>query len=273
MTLEPYYKNEMGKLYCCNCLDLMSDMDAESVDLTVTSPPYDNLRDYKGYDFDFESIAQGLFRVTKKGGVVVWVVGDATVNGSETGASFRQALGFMGSGFSLHDTMIYEKGGFAKPEGKVRYHQIFEYMFIFSKGKPQIVNLIRDRMNLQRNVISKSTTQRQKDGSVLRLKDILIKEMGYRFNIWKYGVGYMKSTTDRIAFRHPACFPESLAGDHILTWSNEGNLIFDPMVGSGTVPKMAEKLKRRWIACDIAEEYCEIAKKRIVNSRAQLTMF
>ena len=136
----------MNKIICGNCVEIMKEWENNIIDLTITSPPYDNLRDYKGYVFDFENIAKQLYRVTKSGGVVVWIVGDATIKGSETGTSFRQALYFKEIGFNLHDTMIYSKAGFQYPATN-RYHQTFEYMFIFSKGKPKTFNPIKDRKN------------------------------------------------------------------------------------------------------------------------------
>ena len=240
----------------------MQTMEAESVDLTVTSPPYDDLRDYNGYTFDFEAIAKQLFRVTKVGGVVVWVVADRTIKGSETGTSFRQALGFMEVGFNLHDTMIYAK----QPKGSVGtsnncYFQCFEYMFVFSKGKPKSINLIRDRMNKQ--AIQNRSHRRLKSGEIQHTPDYQQKPVSKRRNIWEYFTGNGSTTKDKIAFEHPAIFPEKLAQDHILSWSNEGDLVFDPMCGSGTVAKMALIHNRQFIGVDISAEYIEIAKERL----------
>lgn len=235
----------------------------ECIDLTVTSPPYDDLRDYEGYTFDFETIAKELYRITKPGGVVVWVVGDATINGSETGTSFRQALYFKDvCGFRLHDTMIYKKKAGRFPDTN-RYYQVFEYMFVFSKGRPKTVNLIRDRRNLCfGNTIGGN--DRKKDGTFKkRKKGKTVPKSGVRFNVWEYSTGGGISAQDEIAFQHPAVFPEQLAADHIISWSNPGDIVLDPMCGSGTTCKMALKLGRRFIGIDIAEEYCEIARKRV----------
>jgi len=205
---------KVNKIYCEDCLDTMSKMSDGFIDLTVTSPPYDGLRDYKGYSFDFESIAKELFRVTKQGGVVVWIVGDATVGGSETGTSFRQALFFMECGFNLHDTMIYSKRGFSSPSNN-RYHQTSEYMFIFSLGIPKTFNPIKDKKIIWGCQWGKNT-KRQIDGG---LKDLGKRdkkvELGMRYNIWEYSIGHGNSTQDEIAFSHPAIFPEKLASDHI----------------------------------------------------------
>jgi len=232
------------------------------IDLVVTSPPYDNLRKYNGYSFDFEAIAKELFRVVKVGGVVVWVVADATVNGSETGTSFRQALHFMSLGFNLHDTMIYEKSGMAYPDS-ARYSQIFEYMFVLSKGSVKSVNLIKDRPNKFVGTMGGN----KRGGLCTR------GEFGARFNIWRYANGRDNSSEDRIAFEHPAIFPEQLAKDHILSWSNEGDLVYDCFGGSGTVAKMAHEFKRNWILSEISSEYAALAQKRIDPYLNQLKLF
>ena len=220
-----------------DCLELMKDIPDGSIDLTVTSPPYDNLRTYNGnieqWSFEkFQGIAKELYRVTKQGGVVVWVVGDATVNGSETGTSFKQALYFMQCGFNLHDTMIYQKNGAAYPAGKNsnRYSNIFEYMFVFSKGKPKTKNLIKDKPNKWAGSSTfGESTNRQKDGSLKSSGKRVVGEFGYRDNIWQINNGKGFGSDD-IAIKHPAIFPEQLAQDHILSWSNEGDVVLDPFM-------------------------------------------
>jgi site-specific DNA-methyltransferase (adenine-specific) len=244
-----------------DCLEVMKSLFDASIDLTVTSPPYDNLRTYNGYSFDFEGIAKELYRITKDGGVVVWVVGDATINGSETGTSFKQALYFKEIGFNLHDTMIYEKDGIAFPD-KNRYQQSFEYMFVLSKGKPKCLNLIADRKNVSfgRKVTG---TVRNADGSTQKMacfgQDI--KEFGIRWNVWKFA-----STKGNVKTGHPAMFPELLAHDHIVSWSNEGDTVLDCFLGSGTTGKVAKQLNRQFIGIEISPEYLEIAKKRIYDN-------
>jgi DNA modification methylase len=239
-----------------NCLDTMALMPDGSIDLTVTSPPYDNLRDYNGYSFDFEPIARELYRVTKDGGVVVWVVGDATINGSETGTSFRQALFFMSLGFNLHDTMIYQKHNFSNPSSN-RYHQIFEYMFVFSKGKPKTFNALKDRPNVEAGKIGSwgKNTSRQVDGTMVERSRKVNTEFGMRYNIWR-----MKTEMKPL---HPAPFPEALAEDHILSWSNAGDLVYDPFLGSGTTALCARRLGRNYVGSEISEEYCLVAKARL----------
>ena len=255
-------------IICGDCLEVMKDWPDGCVDLVVTSPPYDDLRDYKGYSFDFEGIAQQLYRITKDGGVVVWVVADKTVNGSETGTSFKQALYFMKIGFNLHDTMIYEKSGCSFPETN-RYYPIAEYMFILSKGTPKTINLISDRINTYAGeYVARENADRQKDGSLTpntaykNEYNKKVKQFGVRYNIWKYSVGKGNTTKDDV-FAHPAIFPEKLAADHILSWSNSGDIVLDPMSGSGTTVKMANLLGRRYIGIDISPEYCQIARDRL----------
>lgn len=253
---------EVNKVYNEDCLETMKQMPDDFVDLTVTSPPYDNLRDYKGYSFDFEGIAKELFRVTKQGGVVVWVVGDSVINGSESGTSFKQALYFKEIGFNLHDTMIYQKDSMPFPESN-RYNQSFEYMFVLSKGKPRTFNAIKEPTHGYKP--SQSSTTRNKDGSTSSHKYEQGKNERSLFNIWKFHTGFMKSTLDAYSFEHPATFPEKLVGDHIKSWSNENDLIFDPFMGSGTTAKMARLLNRNFIGSEISAEYCEIIKKRLAQ--------
>lgn len=234
----------------------MSRIPAGSVNLTVTSPPYDNLRKYNGYSFDFESVARELYRVTKDGGVVVWVVGDATINGSESGTSFRQALFFKEIGFNLHDTMIYQKHNFSNPSSN-RYHQIFEYMFIFSKGKPETFNPIKDRPNVEAGNVGSwgKNTSRQVDGSMVERKRKINTEFGMRYNIWR-----LKTEMSPI---HPAQFPEDLAKDHILSWSNVGDTVYDPFMGSGTTAVAALNTGRNYIGSEISREYATQAIERV----------
>ena len=253
------------KLILGDCLDKMIEMEDGCVDLTVTSCPYDNLRTYDGiidtWNFDkFKDIAKELYRVTADGGVVVWVIGDSTVKGSETGTSFRQALYFMELGFNLHDTMIWNKGSFAFPS-KGRYHQVFEYMFVFSKGTPKAFNPIKDREN--KYVGTRGASGRKANGERNTGKSEVREKWGQRFNIWNYPIGGGHSASDKIAFEHPAIFPEKLAEDHILSWSNEGDVVFDPFMGSGTTGKMAILNNRHFVGIELNEDYFEISKKRI----------
>jgi DNA modification methylase len=239
---------ELNKIYNENCVDTMQRMDSGSIDLVVTSPPYDKLREYNGYEFDFNAIAAELVRVIKPGGVIVWVIGDQVIKGSESGSSFRQALHFMELGLSLHDTMIYEKNSPAYParaDGN-RYTQIFEYMFVLSKGKPE-AQLICDKPNKWAGY---------KDFSG-KLKNP-VPDFSPRNNIWRY-------VTSFNGVKHPAPFPEQLAQDHILTWSKPNETVYDPFMGSGTTAKMALLNGRNFIGSEISAEYIEIANERIEN--------
>lgn len=247
-----------------NCVEKLKDISDGIVDLTVTSPPYDNLRTYNGtcdWNFDvFKKVAKELYRVTADGGVVVWVVGDATVKGSETGSSFKQVLYFMECGFNLHDTMIWSKGSFSFPSQN-RYHQTFEYMFVLSKGQPKTFNPIKDRENLYVGI--RGASGRKVNGERNKGKSEVREKFGKRFNIWNYPIGGGHSATDKIAFEHPAIFPENLALDHILSWSNENDIVLDPFMGSGTTGKMAVLSKRNFIGIEKVEEYFRLSQERI----------
>lgn len=258
-------KIEKYKLWQGDCLELMKNIPDDSVDLTVTSPPYDNLREYNGgldcWNFEkFKLIAKELYRITSVGGVIVWIVADATINGSETGTSFRQALHFMDCGFNLHDTMIWEKPTFtATGSLKVRYAPVFEYMFVFSKGKPKTFNPIKDKQNVSSGKKIHGTI-RQKDGSTKQQSCIgnEIQEFGQRHNVWK--ICPERSNKNR---KHPSVFPEQLANDHIISWSNEGDTVLDCFMGSGTTGKMAVLNNRNFIGIELDKDYFDIAEKRI----------
>ena len=243
-----------------DCLDFMKTLPDKCIDLTVTSPPYDNLREYNGFTFDFENIARELFRITKDGGVVVWVVGDATVNGSETGTSFKQALFFKEIGFNIHDTMIYKKKAVGACGSSLSYWQSFEYMFVFSKGKPKSVNRIKDKKNALSGFIHSKNQKMEKLKTRTNRPGVVIQDWGFRDNVWEYNTG-MFSGDDKTS--HPAPFPEKLARDHIISWSSEGDLVFDPFAGSGTTLRMAKNTGRDYIGCEISKEYCDIIHKRL----------
>ena len=255
-----------------NCVEVMKSFDENSIDLTVTSPPYDNLRTYKGYVFPFEEIAKQLYRVTKPGGIVVWVVADATITGSETGTSFKQALHFKEIGFNLHDTMIFQKTNPIPQIYRKRYNNIFEYMFVFSKGEVKTHNAIKVdclHAGLQLNGTtyknySKGEQKREKMAKPVKKKKI-------KGNIWEYVVG--KKAEDQEAKGHPAPFPCALARDHINSWTNEGDIVLDPMNGSGTTCISALQLNRQYIGIDMSHEYCEIACKRISRFESQPRLF
>lgn len=256
---------KLNEIYCGDNIELIKQLDDNSIDLTVTSPPYDNLRTYKGYTFNFETLAHELFRVTKQGGVVVWVVGDATINGSETGTSFRQALFFMECGFNLHDTMIYQKTGAGAVGSNKCYIQNFEYMFVFSKGAIKTTNLIYDRDNVKIcTTISNGSRINNNADTERKYRTITTKEKGRRFNVWTIE---QRNHQDRFRKQHPAPFPEQLAEDHIVSWSNPGDIVFDPFMGSGTTAKMALKNGRNFIGFEISQEYVDIANERIKCDR------
>lgn len=253
---------ENNKIIQGDCIEIMKHFDENSIDLVVTSPPYDNLRNYKGYTFKFEAIIKELFRVIKKGGVVVWVVADATINGSETGTSFKQALSFIEAGFNLHDTMIFQKTNPIPQIYRKRYNNEFEYMFVFSKGEVKTHNPIMvDCLHAGLKLNGTTYKNYSKKEQVRKKLANPVKDKKIKGNIWRYVVG--KNIEDQEAKGHPAPFPCQLVRDHILSWTNEGDIVLDPMCGSGTTCRVAKELKRDFIGIDISEEYCNLAKKRI----------
>ena len=263
------------ELHNGNCLEVMKTITDNSIDLTVTSPPYDNLRSYNGNnevwnEQVWKNVIAELYRVTKKGGVVVWVVGDATIKGSETGTSFKQALWAMDCGFNLHDTMIYQKNSYPFPPVN-RYYQQFEYMFVFSKGKPKTYNIQTQPTNEKwRNKQNTSASQRLSDGSTKKLEYETGKKERKMDNVWLLNTGYMRSTTCKIAYEHPAIFPDELAKRHILSWSNEGDTVLDCFMGSGTTGAMAIETGRKFIGIELDKHYFDIASKRIDEHKAAL---
>jgi len=259
-------------LHLGDCIDYMCQMEPNSIDLTVTSPPYDDIRNYQNtliWDWDtFTCVASDLYNITKEGGIVVWIVNDATKNGCETGTSFKQSLYFMKLGFNLHDTMIYQKNNYM-PLNHNRYDPCFEYMFIFSKGKPKTFNPLLIECKTAGAIYNyngrTSGSTREKSAAMRkRNENKITKTHKYRGNIWSYDTGKHKGSTDDI-WEHPATFPEKLAEDHILSWSNEGDVVFDPFMGSGTTGKMALKNNRNFIGTEVVPEYFKIAEERLAR--------
>lgn len=267
---EKYDINKfINKINKGNNVTIMNKMPDNSIDLVVTSPPYDDLRDYDNknkliWNFEiFKKVAKQLYRILKKGGTIVWIVGDKTKDGNKSLTSFKQALYFQKLGFYIYDVIIYEKAGSGPPHSK-RYFNTFEYMFIITKGKPKTVNLLADKKNSCAGMTTYSEiTRREKDGTLTNKGRKIINEYGVRTNIWRYNNGKGFSTKDEIAYKHPAIFPEKLVDDHILSWSNPGDIVLDPFGGSGTTAKESIKLDRKWIYIDSVEKYCKIAEERI----------
>jgi site-specific DNA-methyltransferase (adenine-specific) len=247
-----------NNIYNVDCLIGMKDMSSETIDLVVTSPPYDQLRDYQGYKFDFKNIAKGLYRVLKIGGVIVWVVGDKIIRGNRSLTSFKQCLFFQDLGLNVHDIMIYKKKNtpFMRSNAYTNCH---EFMFVLSKGPPKTFNPIKTKT--VRHGFEKLVANKKSDGINNKVTAELKKEKTLT-NIWEYAVGLGGSTRDKIAFQHPAIFPEKLAEDHILSWTNEGDLVFDPMCGSGTTCKMAKLNNRNYIGMEVSSDYVQIALQR-----------
>jgi DNA modification methylase len=257
----PFYSNSDIEIYNSDCLEYLKTLSDNSIKFTLTSPPYDDIRDYNGYSFPFEEIAKELWRTTKVGGVVAWNVADATVKGSETGTSMRQALYFMGLGFRLHDTMIYAKKN-PMPAGvsSKRYHQAWEYIFILSKDAPETFNPIMVKAKFGH--LEANMKHRGKDGEINYTKTKRNEFTKVR-NIFEYNIGGGHSTKDKVAFGHPALMPEQLAHDMIVTWTNEGDQVFDPFTGAGTTAKMCLLSNRKFHGTELSTTYCDLIKERI----------
>lgn len=259
---------ELNTIFNESCISTLERMPDDFLDMTLCSPPYDDLRSYNGYEFSLESIIRLLHQKTKPGGVVVWVVADKTDNGSESLSSFDHAISFVRvGGFNLHDTMIYVKNNPIPSDCGTRYRQAFEYMFCFSKGKPKTFNPIKEPTKSAGRKIKAFRITQNGRGNV-PAEDIgrQIKSERKASNVFTYNVG-TASATDRIAFRHPAIFPERLAEDQIATWTNEGDIVYDCFMGSGTTAVAACNQRRSFIGSEISEEYVEIANERLIMYR------
>lgn len=248
------------KLYHGDCLEIMKELPDNSIDMTLTSPPYDNLRNYSNtlnWDFNiFKKIAKELYNITKVGGVVVWIVGDKTINGSETGSSFKQALYFKEIGFNLHDTMIYQKKDYI-PLTHNRYEQEFEYMFCLSKGKPNTFNPIKIKTKNSGKTVKNASYYKTDNDKTTIVKEYIVKDTKIKGNIFLYSVGRNRN------IKHPAMFPKDLVKDMMNTWTNKNDLVLDCFMGSGTSGVVAKELQRDFIGIEIVEDYYKLAKKRI----------
>lgn len=267
--IKPYYKDNYVFIIHGDCRSVLPLIPDKSIDLVLTSPPYDNLREYGGYTFNYEAVIDSIIPIIGGGSVCVWVVGDSVIDGSESGNSFRQALRFIDKGLLLHDTMIYEKNGATYPanDKSNRYTQIFEYMFVFSNGRPKTLHLLRDKPNAWAGWGTfGQNSERLADGTIKKRGKFIVPQFSIRNNIWRINNGYGYSASDDIAYKHPAIFPEQLARDHIASWTNPDDIVIDIMLGSGTTAYCAKKLNRRCIGIEIEEKYCEIAAKRCCQS-------
>jgi DNA modification methylase len=263
--------NYINQIIEGNCVEVMKNLEDDVIDLTVTSPPYDDLRNYKGFVFPFEDIAKELYRITKPGGVVVWVVADATIDGSETGTSFKQALYFKEIGFNLHDTMIFRKRNPIPQIYRKRYNNEFEFMFVFSKGIVRNHNsILVDCMHAGLELNGTTYKNYSKNDQTREKLAKPVKDKKIKGNIWEYVVG--KKQEDQEAKGHPAPFPCELVRDHIFSWTNPGDTVLDPMSGSGTTCKVACEQDRNYIGIDISHEYCELARERIKSVEAQMKL-
>jgi len=253
---------ELNRIHCGDNCDLLGKMPRECVDLVVTSPPYDDVRTYGGHSWDFFGVAWHLKRVLKPGGVIVWVVADATKDGSETGSSMEQALHFKRLGLNLHDTMVYQVAGTGAKGSNLAYWQEWEYCFVLANGRPNVVNrLTRPAVWAGSRINSFGGKRAGPDGSRKENGERVVADDVIRGNVWRYNVGHGSGDVTG----HPAVFPFELARDHVATWSNPGGLVLDPFSGSGTTCKAAKTLGRQFLGLEVNPDYCAIAEQRIAQ--------
>ena len=245
---------------------MQHEMPEHCVDLVVTSPPYDNLRDYNGYNFDAESVGLGIMHVLKEGGVAVWVVGDR-IDGGRSLTSFEHAIMFRDLGFRVHDVMIYQKKNTPFMRSNA-YTNAYELMLVLSKGTPKTFNPLT--CPTVRNGKETAVYGKGPDGDNSKRRAVTLRKEKTLINIWQYAVGLGGTTRDRYAFEHKALFPEKLAADHILSWSNPGDIVLDPMCGAGTTLKMAALNGRQWFGIDVSEEYIALSARRVAEAIARL---
>jgi site-specific DNA-methyltransferase (adenine-specific) len=259
----------INQILCTDCVAGMQQLPDCCIPLTVTSPPYDDLRTYGGHTFDFEAVAGELWRITMNGGIVVWVVGEQVKKGTETGTAARQKLHFMDLGFRC-STMIMVTSRVRFPQ-RGRYPSVFDYAFVLTKGRPRHFHAICDKKN--KYVGEKFRWKlRERDGRIVKREhchDKYVGVFGSRMNVWFYHVGYMKTTTDKDAYGHPALMPEKMAEDFIISFSRPGDLILDPFSGAGTTSKMAMLNGRRYLGMEICENYASDSRKRLEKARQE----
>lgn len=252
---------ELNEIYNIDCLEGMKNLPDNCIDLIVTSPPYDNLRTYKGFCFQFEDIAKEIYRIMKPTGIVVWIVGDKIDKGNKSLTSFKQCLFFQSIGFKVHDIMIYRKKNTPFMRSNA-YTNCYEFMFILAKDKVATFNPLKTKT--ARSGYEMLVAGKKADGINNKVMGHLNEEKVLT-NIWEYAVGLGGSTNDKVAFKHPAIFPEKLAQDHILSWSNEGDVVLDPFSGSGTTAKMAKICHRYYLGFEISPEYTDISRQRLAQ--------
>ena len=263
------FKNiKNGTFVLGDCLEVMKTIPDNYFDMIITSPPYDNLRNYTNdLEWTFESfkkIAKELFRVCKEGASLVWIVNDEKIKGCESLTSFKQCIEFVNIGFNLNDSMIWNKGGFSAVGAlKTQYAPVFEFMFVFCKGKLKTFNPLKDRENKHKGKLIQKT-KRQIDGTTIKGKSYISSDFGQRFNVWEIAPQRQKGDD-----KHPAPFPINLIEDHVKSWSNENDMILDCFAGSGTTAIACENTNRKWVCIEISEKYANLAVDRILKHEVE----
>lgn len=253
----------LNQIICGDAFEIVRSWPASSVDMVVTSPPYDGIRDYKGFSLNLSAVGQELHRILKDGGVVAMVIQDQTKNFGKSLTSFRTILDWCDRvGFKLFETVIYRKYGAEGAWWNKRFRVDHEYIPVFLKGeRPQYFN--KEHLKIPSKHGGKTMTgggTRLTNGVRIATRAITINPFKCRGTIWEYMTA---GDGSRLKHQHPATFPNQLPYDFIQCFCPPDGIVLDPFVGSGTTTVAAKNLDRSYIGIDIAPAYCEIAKKRM----------
>lgn len=264
---------ELNEIYCIDCVEGMKKIPDNSVDIVVTSPPYDGIRDYNGFNFDLHETGRGLIRILKEGGIVAMVIQDQTKNFGKTLTSFKTIIDWCDNiGFKLFECVIYRKHGSEGAWWTNRFRVDHEYMPIFLKGeKPQYFNKENLKVpSIHGGKVMTGSGSRRTDGKTNARVTRPINTMKCRGTIWNY---LMAGDKDPIKRQHPAPFPDQIPLDFIECFCPPGGVVLDPFMGSGSTAVAAKKLNRKYIGFDTSEEYIKIAHARLRNTETQLKVF
>lgn len=253
----------MGHLSIADAIEHASTLASDSVDLVLFSPPYDGVRDYRGnWTLDLPALGSELLRVVKDGGFAVMVIADGTKNQRKSMTTFRTAVAWEDAGWSLFESVIYSRDGRPGAWWATRFRVDHEHILMFYKGKRPRPVTHHDGLRVPSKHAGKkwTGTQRLTDGTLVKTSATVAADK-CRGTIWHYATS--NSEGNRTKAKHPATFPDALARDVILALSAPGDVVYDPMMGSGTSVVIAAQEGRRWLGNDFFAEYVEIAQQRL----------
>jgi len=256
-----------NQIYNGDCWELVRELPDECIPLALTSPPYGNMRDYGGHRCDTLGLIDELYRVIRPGGIAVWVEQDQIKGKRCSDSVFEHGCSFRGMGFQLVSEIVLERAGFRAPTHG--HYGTPEVALVFSKGKPTVINIIKDRPNKTAGAPVKHSVRNRQGVLEFQKTGKVVQPFGRRGCVWRYNAGFNNSSRDEFAFGHPAIMPEQVAEDLIIAFSRPGDLVLDPMCGSGTTLKMALLNHRRFLGFEIHEPYVEIARKRVRLAREE----